>query len=123
MLDQAFEALKTYDWGVDPAVLKPINEALVTTSDDPAARKSLESRLCEALGSDVPRAAKDYVCRALRTIGTAASVRALAELLPQAESSHMARYALERIPAPEAAAVSAIKSDRVSRRRTRYPCG
>jgi HEAT repeat protein len=36
-------------------------------------------------------------------IGTAAAVPALAELLPAKDSSHMARYALERIPVPEAA--------------------
>ncbi len=37
-------------------------------------------------------------------IGRAASVPALSVLLGDAELSHMARYALERIPAPEAAA-------------------
>ena len=36
-------------------------------------------------------------------VGTAASVPTLAELLLEKELSHMARYALERIPAPEAA--------------------
>ena len=29
MLDQAFEALKTYDWGTDPNALKPIDEAVI----------------------------------------------------------------------------------------------
>ncbi len=33
-------------------------------------------------------------------IGTAESVPALAALLPDKDLSHMARYALERIPAP-----------------------
>ena len=49
------------------------------------------------------RAAKDFVCRKLLIIGTTASVPALAALLPDKELSHMGRYALERIPAPEAA--------------------
>ena len=39
---------------------------------------------------------------ALKTIGTAAAVPALAALLADEKLSHMARYALERIPAPEA---------------------
>jgi len=103
MLDQAFDALKTYDWGADPNVLKPISDAAISTREDAAARAELESRLAELLKADVPRAAKDYVCRHLMLIGTSASVPALAELLPQAELSHMARYALERNPAPEAA--------------------
>ncbi|MCX6996959.1 MAG: hypothetical protein NTV49_07700 [Kiritimatiellaeota bacterium] len=104
MLDQAFEALKTYDWGVEPKVLQPIEQALVSTRGDAAARQALEARLLAVLQSDAPRAAKDYVCRQLRTVGTAAAVPALAALLPNAELSHMARYALERIPDPKAGA-------------------
>ncbi len=102
MLEQAFDALKTYDWGVDRHVLDPIDEAVVTTRNDPAARKELESKLLAVLQSNAPRDAKDYICRQLRTMGTAASVPALEKLLAGAELSHMARYALERIPGPQA---------------------
>ncbi|MGO9201241.1 MAG: hypothetical protein ACLQM8_12000 [Limisphaerales bacterium] len=102
MLDEAFEALKTYDWGMDPKVLAPIDQAVVKTHNDPAARKDLESRLLAVLQNQAPRDAKDYVCRQLRTIGTAASAPALEALLADAELSHMARYALERIPEPQA---------------------
>ncbi len=102
-LAQAFEALKTFDWGADYNVLTPIDEAVVATHDNPAAREELAARLAAVLKTDVPRDAKDFVCRKLMVIGTAASVPALAELLPQKDHSHMARYALERIPAPEAA--------------------
>ncbi|MCC6491410.1 MAG: HEAT repeat domain-containing protein [Pirellulales bacterium] len=102
MLDQALEALKTYDWGVDVAVLTPIEEAAVATHADPSARADLETKLAALLDDELSRDAKDYVCRKLMAIGTAASVAALAPLLANPESSHMARYALERIPAPEA---------------------
>lgn len=102
MLDQAFETLKTYDWGMDPNVLRPITDAIVKSYGDAAARKDLETRLIAVLKSEAPRAAKDAVCRALQTIGTAESVPALAALLPDEKLSHMGRYALERIPAPEA---------------------
>jgi HEAT repeat protein len=102
MLEQTFEALKTYDWGVDRHVLDPIDEAVVKTRNDAAARKELESQLLAVLQSNAPRDAKDFVCRQLRTLGTAASVPALEQLLPNAELSHMARYALERIPEPQA---------------------
>ncbi|MHB1036845.1 MAG: HEAT repeat domain-containing protein [Pirellulales bacterium] len=103
-LDQAFEALKTYDWGAERKPLVAIDEAVVATRGDAAARKALEARLAAALKSDIPRDAKDNVCRTLKTMGTADSVPALASLLENKELSHMARYALERIPAPEAAA-------------------
>ena len=102
MLEQAFDALKTYDWGMDRNVLNPIDEAVVKTRDDPAARKEIESQLLAVLQSKAPRDAKDYVCRQLRTMGTSASVPVLEQLLADAELSHMARYALERIPEPQA---------------------
>ena len=102
MLDQAFEALKTYKWGVDPKAIKAIKDTIVATHGDAAARKDLESKLAAVLATDVPRAAKDSVCRFLKTIGTAHSVEALAKLLHDAELSHMARHALQTNNAPEA---------------------
>lgn len=104
MLDQAFDELKKYDWGVDPKVLRPIDEAVVKCCGDDAARAKLEERLAAALASDAPRPAKDYVCRKLMLIGSSACVPALAALLGDKDLSHMARYALERIPTGEAAA-------------------
>ena len=103
MLDQALEALKTYEWGVDPKAVKSIQDAVVASHGDAAARKKLESTLAKVLGTDIPRAAKDIVCRALKTIGTAHSVPAIAKLLHDEELSHMARHALETNDSPEAA--------------------
>jgi hypothetical protein len=118
-LNEAFEALKTYDWGADDGKLRndqgemqdrqvrdllgAIDDAVPASHGDPAARKVLETKLAAVLGTSASRAAKDYVCRKLLIIGTAASVPALAAMLPNKDLSHMARYALERIPAPEAA--------------------
>ena len=39
MLEQTFDALKTYDWGVDHHVLDPIDEAVGKTRNDAAARQ------------------------------------------------------------------------------------
>ena len=104
MLDQAFESLKTLDWGSDPKALAPIDQAVVDTQGNAAGRAALESRLAALLSEGISRDAKDYVCRKLMLIGTTASVPALAKLLRAAETSHMARYALDRNPAPEATA-------------------
>ena len=104
-IDKAFEALKTYQWGTDRKVLAPIDDAIPETHGDAPARKELETRLASVLGSGMSRAAKDFACRKLMVIGTAASVPALASLLNDNDLSHMARYALERIEAPEAAQV------------------
>lgn len=104
MLDQAIEALGSYDWGKDYAAIKPIEDAIVSTAGDTEARKSLEEKLVGVLSSGASRGAKDYVCRQLRTIGMAVSVPSLAKLLSDKELAHMARYALENNPAPEAGA-------------------
>src|SRR5262249_17444614 len=93
---------KTYNWGVDRHVLDPIDEAVISTHNDPAARRELELQLVVVLQSNAPRDARDYACRQLRTIGTAASVPALEALLPDPDMSHMARYRLERIPDSQA---------------------
>jgi len=103
MLDQAFEALKTFDWGQDISVLAPIDEAVVATHGDTAKRKELEDKLAAMLKTELPLDAKQYICRKLRGIGTASSVPTLAGLLSDQKLAHMARYALERIPTPEAA--------------------
>lgn len=103
-VDKAFETLKTYDWGDDPKTLKAIDEAIIATHGDAAARAALEGKLVGALTSGISRSAVDYVCRRLRIVGTAQSVEALAALLPDENTSHIARYALERIPNEQALA-------------------
>ena len=116
MLDQAFEALKTYKWGVDPKAIKAIQDTIVATHGDAAARKDLESKLAAVLATDAPRAAKDSVCRFLKTIGTAHSVEALAKLLHDEELSHMARHALQTNDAPEAVKALVGAMDKASKK-------
>lgn len=102
-VNEALDTLKTYDWGADRKTLNPIDEAIIATHGDAAARKALEKKLVDLLAGGISRSAVDYVCRKLRTIGTAQSVEALAALLPAEKTSHIARYALERIPDEKAA--------------------
>ena len=103
MLDTAFEALKKFDWGSDLAALNPIEDAAIAAHEKPEVGKDLESRLVAALQSELSLDAQEYVCRKLAMVGTAAAVPSLAVLLVKKEISHMARFALERIPAAEAA--------------------
>ena len=102
-LENAFTALKSLEPGQDLKVLKPLDDAVIAAHEDAAVRKDLETQLAAILKTDAPRTAKDYVCRKLMVVGTAESVPALAALLADKDNSHMARYALERIPASEAA--------------------
>ncbi len=102
--DKAFDALKTYDWGQDRNVLKPIDDAVAASHDDEAAQKALQTSLIAVLGGDGSQAAKGFACRKLSLIGSAGAVPALAALLTDEKLSHMGRYALERMPCAEALA-------------------
>ena len=99
-LDAPFAALKSFDWGGDAAPFKTIDDAVVAAHADATLRADLEKRFAALLGPGTSRAAKEYVCRKLSLIGTAASVPALAALLGDKDNSHMARFALERIDGP-----------------------
>lgn len=98
VLDGAFGDLKAYDWGRPRGALTLIHEAVLSSHGAAAARADLEKRLAAVLATDATRPAKDFVCRELALVGTARSVPALAALLTDEDLSHMARYALDRIP-------------------------
>lgn len=106
-VDKGFETLKTYKWGGDRTALEAVDKAVVASSKDAAAQKALQKRLLAVVGSDASSAAKDYACRKLSLIGDAEAAAPLAALLPDKNLSHIARYALERMPCPEA--VSALR--------------
>ncbi len=66
---------------------------------DPSQYPALEKKVLVLLdGTD---AARDFACRMLSVIGSAAAVPALAPLLETAKTSDVARYALENIPGAE----------------------
>lgn len=67
-----------------------------------AQEKLDEAALIAVLQSDAGWQDKQAACRGLRRVGTAKAVPALAALLNDKELSHMARYALEPMPFPEA---------------------
>jgi len=113
-VDKAFETLKTYDWGADRKTLKPIDEAIIATHGDATARKALEKRLLDALTGGISRSAQDYVCRRLRVMGTARSIKALTALLAAEKTSHISRYALGRIPDDKAVAALRAALPKVS---------
>ena len=116
MLDQAFDALKKFNFGSPLDELRPIEDAVVAAHEDEAVQRDLEQRLISVLGMDVSRDARDYACRKLAMIGTPAAVPALTALLPMEGNSHLARHALERIPGAEAARALADAAVKLSGR-------
>lgn len=65
----------------------------------PLVTRSQQQNL-EVLKSDAPRKAKADACRELAVIGGPEAVPTLVSLLASPELNHMARYALETMPAP-----------------------
>lgn len=65
-------------------------------------KKELEAQWIQVLKSNASVMEKDKACRELQVIGTTDSVPALSPLLSDPALSHMARYALEPMPYPEA---------------------
>jgi len=103
-LDDALKAVVTFEHGKDSGPLVLVEQLVVQSAKDEKHRDAAEERILRALGSASTRDAKSFLCRQLRTIGTARSVPQLEELLADPELSHMARYALGRIEDPAAAA-------------------
>jgi HEAT repeat protein len=102
-LDKAFSELQSFGWGSSRGPLMPIDNAIPAALQSSEARRDLEMRLARVLQTDAPPPAKDYACRKLGLIGSAASVPALAALLLDKDIGNGARGALEVIPGPEAA--------------------
>jgi type 1 glutamine amidotransferase/HEAT repeat protein len=97
--DNPYETFLAYKYGDSRDALVAIEEDIRAATQ--ARRKEIEATLSAALASpEATYDAKQFACRMLRRIGTAESVPALANLLGDEKLSHMARYALEDIPAP-----------------------
>ena len=84
MLDQAIEALKTYDWGVDPKVIRPIDEAIAAADRIRAAveammfevREKTVRPTCTFGGAILNPEGHDSMARALEATLEHAGVRA-----------------------------------------------
>ncbi|MFP4055258.1 MAG: HEAT repeat domain-containing protein [Candidatus Brocadiia bacterium] len=103
-LDDALEGVLAFEHGKDAGPLKTVEGLVVAMATDPEQREAAEQRLIQALGAAKTRDAKIFLCRQLYNIGSARCVPRLEGLLADPELSHMARYVLGRIQAPEAAA-------------------
>jgi hypothetical protein len=84
---------------------------------DPGQYAALEKKVLGILKDPGCTAAgRDFACRMLALIGSAASASALAPLLGDEKTSDAARYALENIPGPEVDAVLQSALPRLSGR-------
>ena len=98
-MDDTMKAVKAYDWGQTRVPLLEIDREIRNVYGHPEHLAKLEENLLEVLNSDASLASKRFVCQKLGVIGGEHSVRVLAAMLTNPETSDIARYALERIPA------------------------
>lgn len=102
-LIKSIETLNTYKYGKTNGVdLNWVDMQVGMASKDAGVRGQVEEKLIATLAAATTNDAKQFLCRQLRTIGTARAVPQLESMLTDPEISHMARYALGRIDAPEA---------------------
>ena len=103
-LDKALTAAAAWKYGDDDKPMKAIESLTFEAGKDAKLRGPVESKLLASLKSSKSVDLRRFICRQLRTIGTAQAIPALASLLGDADLTHGARYALGRIEDPKAAA-------------------
>lgn len=101
--DAALTALAKYKFGEDRSSLAAVVDALKAAKPDAAQLGALEAKLVAMLDGDATADAKNFICRELVVYGSAACVPALTRTLANPEVATTAIWALENIPAPEAA--------------------
>ncbi len=101
--ESTYKQISQYDFGKSREALAAIRAEI--RSVPIGAYDRIEASLLEQLDAPgITYAGKQFVCRMLRRVGSAKSVPALTIMLADKELSHMARFALQHMPAPEAGA-------------------
>jgi exodeoxyribonuclease VII large subunit len=101
-LDALLKKVAAYKYGQDRLPLAQLIDCVREAGNAPALRPELEKRLDAFLQGKATDDGTRHVTEQLSIIGTAASVPVLSGMLLKPSTSDMARYALERIQAPEA---------------------
>jgi HEAT repeat protein/type 1 glutamine amidotransferase len=109
-LDELLGKIAVYEYGQSRVPLTELTDLVRLAHDSPQELKRIEKSFLKFLRSDATLAGKQFICQRLSIIGTEKSVPTLAAMLTKPETSDMARYALERIPAEavDKALVSAL---------------
>lgn len=107
------EKVKGYDLGQSRVELTALQDIIRAQSQNAEALKQIETLMQPLLAVESKPAVKEFACRELSVFATELSVPALAALLDAPETEHLARYALERIPAQAADAALLAKLSQV----------
>ena len=109
-----YDDLATYDWADGRAVPFAL-ENDIRDATDAAALRAVEAKLLKVLANPkATQASKQLICRLLRKAGSADCVPVVAALLTDEKLSHMARFALQHLGAPEATTAMLDALDKTS---------
>jgi HEAT repeat protein len=86
-----------YDFGQDRTLLMEFADQVNSSVYSETKRNELEGKLINLLSGDATFASKQFACRQLRVIGSEKSLPILSDLLSDAKTTDIARYALEKI--------------------------
>ncbi len=104
-VDQAFEQLKTYDYGQNDQALHVLELHAVRFASDAPRRAEIAGRLAALVAApETSLAAKTFACKQLVVVGTEAQVPVLARLLDDPQTAEIARYTLDALPGEAASA-------------------
>jgi HEAT repeat protein/archaellum component FlaF (FlaF/FlaG flagellin family) len=99
--DDVFQVAAKYKDGQSRAAVIKLEQMVVAAAKDESKRADVEAKLIEFIDGDTTYAGKQFLCKQLGLIGSAASADLLAKLVVDETTSDMARYAAEHIPGAE----------------------
>ncbi|MDZ4859867.1 MAG: ThuA domain-containing protein [Candidatus Hydrogenedentes bacterium] len=104
LVDEAFKDIAQYQNGQDASVPKLIHDWIISSHEDTEMRSVYERRLLAVLESNPTPDARRLVVALLRLCATDEAVPKFAALLASPDTANEARYVLERLDTPAAAA-------------------
>jgi len=94
-LPPELQAVATYEFGDSRKGLIAVEQKVRDEAKKPGAGAAYADELVKLLHTSATYAAKDFACRQLVIIAQEDDIPGIARLLQDAETAHMARYALE----------------------------
>lgn len=101
-INSLLDTIAKYNQGDSRLALLELEDLVNHSTASLADKKHLADLIAPRLATSATNDAKMFLCRQLHTGGSPSHVPALAPLLTDEKLSHMARYALQRIPGAEA---------------------
>jgi len=99
--DDAWDAVKTYQYGDDFQPLLAVEAEVMRSVESPETKAQTAARLAALLDDGTTFAGRQFICMQLRLVGGAAEVPLLAKWLNRSEDAENARLALADIPCEE----------------------